>query len=38
MTKDTVTLPAAMVDVLAGGTKQTVSLPRYGVAVLSSTH
>lgn len=36
--EETVTLPAAMVDVLAGGTKQTVSLPRYGVAVLSSTH
>jgi beta-galactosidase len=35
-TEETVTLPVAMADVLAGGTKQTVSLPRYGVAVLSS--
>ena len=34
--EETVTLPAAMADVLAGGTKQTVTLPRYGVAVLSS--
>jgi beta-galactosidase len=34
--EETVTLPAAMSDVLAGGTKQTVTLPRYGVAILSS--
>lgn len=36
--EETVTLPAAMVDVLAGGTKQVVTLPHYGVAVLSSKH
>jgi beta-galactosidase len=34
--EETVTLPAAMADVLAGGTKQTVTLPPYGVAVLAS--
>jgi beta-galactosidase len=31
-----VALPAAMTDVLEGGTKQTVTLPVYGVAVLSA--
>ena len=36
--EETITLPAAMTDVLAGGTKQTVTLPRYGVAVLSGKH
>jgi beta-galactosidase len=34
--EETVSLPASMVDVLAGGTKQTLTLPRYGVAVMSS--
>jgi beta-galactosidase len=34
---ETVSLPVPMQDVLAGGTKQTVTLPRFGVAVLSST-
>ena len=34
---ETVSLPVPMQDVLAGGTKQTVILPRFGVAVLSST-
>ena len=34
--EETVTLPVPMADVLAGGTKQAVTLPRYGVAVLSS--
>lgn len=34
---ETVSLPVPMHDVLAGGTKQTVILPRFGVAVLSST-
>jgi beta-galactosidase len=34
--EETVTLPAAMADVLGGGTKQAVTLPRYGVAVLSA--
>ena len=33
---ETVTLPAAMADVLGGGMKQAVTLPRYGVAVLSA--
>jgi beta-galactosidase len=31
----TIHLPAAMDDVLEGGSKQSVSLPVYGVAVLS---
>ena len=34
--EETVTLPAAMADILGGGTKQAVTLPRYGVAVLSA--
>jgi len=34
--KETVILPVAMTDVLAGGTKQTVTLAPYGVAVLSA--
>ena len=34
--EQTVTLPAAMTDVLAGGSKNSVTLPRYGVAVLSA--
>jgi beta-galactosidase len=33
---ETVTLPADMEDVLAGGVKRSVTLPRYGVAVLSA--
>jgi len=33
--QQTVTLPAAMQDVLNGGSKSSVTLPRYGVAVLS---
>jgi beta-galactosidase len=32
---ETVTLPTAMQDVLAGGTVSTVTLPEYGVAVLA---
>jgi beta-galactosidase GanA len=32
----TVMLPAAMNDVLQGGTKQSIELPTYGVAVLSA--
>ncbi len=34
-TPETVKLPAAMQDVLNGGSVSTISLPRYGVAVLS---
>jgi beta-galactosidase len=34
--EETVTLPVAMVDVLSGRTKQSVTLPPFGVAVLSS--
>jgi beta-galactosidase len=33
----TVPLPIAMTDVLAGGTKQSVNLPVYGVAVLQAS-
>jgi beta-galactosidase len=33
----TMALPAAMQDVLDGGTKQSLTLPRFGVAVLSTT-
>jgi beta-galactosidase len=33
----TVPLPAAMTDVLAGGVKQSVNLPEYGVAVLQTS-
>jgi beta-galactosidase len=35
--EETITLPAPMEDVLAGGTKRSVTLPRFGVAVLSAT-
>jgi beta-galactosidase GanA len=34
--QQTVTLPSKMTDVLEGGSKNSVSLPRYGVAVLSA--
>jgi beta-galactosidase len=34
--QQTVTLPSRMTDVLEGGSKNSVSLPRYGVAVLSA--
>jgi beta-galactosidase len=34
--EQTVTLPSKMTDVLEGGTKSSVTLPRYGVAVLSA--
>ena len=34
--QETVTLPRKMTDVLEGGEKSTVTLPRYGVAVLSA--
>lgn len=33
-TPKTIPLPAAMCDVLSGGTISTVTLPQYGVAVL----
>ncbi len=36
--EQTVALPSAMNDVLDGGTKRAVTLPVYGVAVLSATH
>lgn len=36
-TPQTVALPSRMTDVLEGGSKQSVVLPRYGVAVLSAT-
>ena len=36
-TPQTVALPSRMTDVLEGGSKRSVSLPRYGVAVLSAT-
>jgi beta-galactosidase len=36
-TQQTVSLPSAMSDVLEGGTKSSVMLPVYGVAVLSAT-
>jgi beta-galactosidase len=35
-TQQTVSLPSQMSDVLEGGVKQSVTLPRYGVAVLSA--
>jgi beta-galactosidase len=35
-TSQTVSLPKEMQDVLKGGAKKTVTLPRYGVAVLSA--
>ena len=35
--EQTVPLPSAMTDVLAGGTKQSVTLPVYGVAVLQAS-
>ena len=38
-TEQSISLPSAMDDVLEGGSKQSVTLPQYGVAVLqSSTH
>ncbi len=37
-TVQTITLPKALQDVLAGGTKQSITLPVYGVAVLSASH
>jgi beta-galactosidase len=36
-TQQTVSLPSQMTDVLAGGAKQAITLPRYGVAVLSAS-
>jgi beta-galactosidase len=33
--EQTVSLPSAMTDVLEGGSKQSIKLPVYGVAVLS---
>jgi beta-galactosidase len=35
--EETITLPAPMEDVLVGGTKRSVTLPRFGVAVMSAT-
>ncbi len=35
-TPQTVKLPSTMQDVLNGGTVQTVTLPHYGVAVVSA--
>jgi beta-galactosidase len=35
-TEQSVSLPSAMEDVLEGGSKQSVTLPQYGVAVLQS--
>jgi hypothetical protein len=34
----TIALPTAMNDVLDGGSKSSVKLPVYGVAVLATTH
>ena len=34
---ETVSLPTAMQDVLSGGIKQSVTLPRFGVAVFSAS-
>jgi beta-galactosidase len=36
-TGQTVSVPSAMSDVLEGGSKSSVTLPVYGVAVLSAT-
>ena len=36
--QQTVTLPSKMTDVLEGSSKNSVTLPRYGVAVLSAAH
>ena len=36
-TEQSVLLPSEMIDVLEGGSKQTVTLPQYGVAVLQSS-
>jgi beta-galactosidase len=36
-TEQTVSLPSAMIDVLEGGSKRSIKLPVYGVAVLSRT-
>jgi beta-galactosidase len=33
-----ISLPAHMTDVLEGGSKQSLTLPQYGVAVLSTSH
>ena len=35
-TLQTVSLPSQMSDVLEGGAKQSITLPRFGVAVLSA--
>jgi hypothetical protein len=35
--EQTVALSSSMTDVLEGGTKQSVTLPVYGVAVLSAS-
>jgi hypothetical protein len=35
-TEQTVALPSEMQNVLDGGTRRSVTLPRYGVAVLSA--
>ena len=37
-TQQSVSLPSPMTDVLEGGSKPSVTLPRYGVAVLSAAH
>ena len=37
-TPQRIALPAPMTDVLEGGSKQSITLPRYGVAVLSTSH
>ena len=37
-TQQSVSLPSPMSDVLEGGSKASVTLPRYGVAVLSAAH
>jgi beta-galactosidase len=37
-TEQVVSLPSELTDVLAGGSKQSVTLPVYGVAVLQSPH
>lgn len=36
-TEQSVLLPSEMIDVLEGGSKQTITLPQYGVAVLQSS-
>ncbi|MGC1619765.1 MAG: Beta-galactosidase C-terminal domain [Candidatus Acidiferrum sp.] len=37
-TEEMIPLPSPMNDVLEGGTKESVSLPVYGVAVLLASH